>query len=327
MDITYFDEYIDINGIKEYIIYFPKEGSDVVLLHLHGGPGGADSLNCFYFLPNYLNCNMVFYDQRGAGKTNLASPANEKTVSLETLLSDLEETIACIKAKFNTQKIVLLGHSFGSILGHLFVKKHPDDVAGFIAVGQVVNILKGEKQSFELLKPKILSSGLEKDKQLINELYKLNYPYLEEKSNWDHYLRAFRHLESVYFPTYSDSPSLYTIIFRTPNFKVKDLKWLSKKGIKKTMKLNANLTKEALYFDIGSNRSYDVPYFAIVGAEDHITPASLTKEYFEEIKAPLKSYFEIPSSGHSPFSDNTKEFYNVINVILFKIFNEPRSEE
>lgn len=323
MDITYYDEYISINGIKEYLLYFPKPESDVVILHLHGGPGGADSLNCFFSLPDILPANMVFYDQRGAGKTQLATHSGLKDVTMENLLSDLKATISYLKAKLKTEKIILLGHSFGTVLGHEYVKQNPEDVAAFISVGQVVNLLKAEAQSFSDLKPKVLSAGLDKDKNLINQLEQLNYPYIEKNKDWDHYMRAFRHLESVYFPSFSDLPTLYSFIFKTPNFKLKDLRWLRKKGRKETMRLSENLVKYLLTFNIMDGFHYRLPYFAIVGSDDHITPTLLVKNYYDLVEAPLKDYFEIPQAGHTPGFDNLKEYNNVINIILFKLFNEP----
>lgn len=70
---TYHEEYININGIWQYMLHYSKEGNRNVLLMLHGGPGAPNSY-IGYFLEPYLNfCNVVYYDQRGAGKTQIKS--------------------------------------------------------------------------------------------------------------------------------------------------------------------------------------------------------------------------------------------------------------
>lgn len=55
------------------MLHYSKEGNRNVLLMLHGGPGAPNSY-IGYFLEPYLNfCNVVYYDQRGAGKTQIKS--------------------------------------------------------------------------------------------------------------------------------------------------------------------------------------------------------------------------------------------------------------
>ena len=63
----FFEEYIDINEIKQYFIFYPKK-SNTSLIFLHGGPGESESYFLYKMHSKTQNYNLVYYDQRGTRK-------------------------------------------------------------------------------------------------------------------------------------------------------------------------------------------------------------------------------------------------------------------
>ena len=85
------------------------------LLVLHGGPGADHA----YLLPQMLALDseyeLVFYDQRGGGKSKEASPTH---VTWETQVDDLTRVIAELEVEPPT----LVGYSWGGLLALLYAR-------------------------------------------------------------------------------------------------------------------------------------------------------------------------------------------------------------
>ena len=141
----YKEEYVNINGILQYFLHYKKKDGAPVLLFLHGGPGFFEHLMAYKLDEAWGDCvTQVHWDQRGAGRTwakNKAVPKN-----MEQMFSDLEAVVLYLKEKYQVDKIILLGHSWGSILGSVFAMKHPEHVRAYIGSGQVVQMAENEKK-------------------------------------------------------------------------------------------------------------------------------------------------------------------------------------
>src|ERR1017187_5831126 len=94
---------------------------DPALLFLQGGPGDATNPWGYAGFRNWLKYfTVVQWDQRGAGRTlgrNGASAAS--TITIERMVQDGVELTELLSKRLQKDKIVLVGHSWGSILGVL----------------------------------------------------------------------------------------------------------------------------------------------------------------------------------------------------------------
>ena len=57
-------------------------------------------------------------------------------------------TLAVVKARFGKEKVALLAHAWGTILGTLYAHRHPQDVAAYVGVGQIAAMPEGEQVSY-----------------------------------------------------------------------------------------------------------------------------------------------------------------------------------
>lgn len=119
------EETIEINGVKHYIKKIGK-GEPVVVLH--GGPG---------LFHNYLVANfeklaekyqIIFYDQRGCGKTDF--PKDTSTITIKNFVEDLE----AIRVHLKIEKMNLAGHSWGAILAINYAKQFPNNLNKLILI-------------------------------------------------------------------------------------------------------------------------------------------------------------------------------------------------
>ena len=97
-------------------------GQGKPLIVIHGCPG----LTQDYLLPQMYelakNNFMIFYDQRGCGKSTVDINAN--TINIESFLNDIE----AIRKAFNLDKISILGHSWGGFLAMQYTITYPERV-------------------------------------------------------------------------------------------------------------------------------------------------------------------------------------------------------
>ena len=53
---------------------------------------------------------------------------------------------------------------------------------------------------------------------------------------------------------------------------------------------------------------FSIPVFIVEGAEDDVTPASLARNYFDQITAPKKSFLLMPNAGHMALLTRSDDF-------------------
>ena len=131
--------YVEIGAIEQWITIRGENRNNPVLLFLHGGPGDATNPWGYAAFRSWLKYfTLVQWDQRGAGRTfgrNGASSAS--TITPDRMVQDGIELSELLKKRLHKDKILLVGHSWGSVLGFFMVKARPDLFSAFIGTGQV----------------------------------------------------------------------------------------------------------------------------------------------------------------------------------------------
>ena len=101
------------------------------IVAIHGGPGM--DLESIYgdFLPLAARHTVIFYDQRGGGRSTL--PRDTSTLNATQQIADLE----AIRAHFGLAHLTLVAHSYGPLLAATYAIAHPDRVARMVFFGPV----------------------------------------------------------------------------------------------------------------------------------------------------------------------------------------------
>ena len=104
----------------------PSSATPVIVAN--GGPG----LSHIYMLQNDVwtrlsrNRQIVFYDQRGTGKSKQVKP--DASYGMEAQVADME----AVRAKFGFQKFDLVGDSYGGLLAMAYAAAHPEHIEKLI---------------------------------------------------------------------------------------------------------------------------------------------------------------------------------------------------
>jgi proline iminopeptidase len=118
-------QFTGADGVR---LFYRKLGSgtDVVVM-LHGGPGGTMN-NGEEMAPLAKGRTLIFYDQRGAGRSDLVSDPTLLTATHH--VRDIE----ALREHFRLEQMSLLGISWGSGLAALYTAEHPRRVARLLLV-------------------------------------------------------------------------------------------------------------------------------------------------------------------------------------------------
>jgi pimeloyl-ACP methyl ester carboxylesterase len=111
-------------------LYVTSIGKGAPVVFLHGGPGNDFNYFVDALMPHLAQNKFILFDQRGS----LLSPVGDAKIpdlKLQQLVDDLE----ALRVATGQDKMVLLGHSFGSYLALSYYEQHPDHVRSLILTG------------------------------------------------------------------------------------------------------------------------------------------------------------------------------------------------
>ena len=302
------EEYVQINGIEQYFLHVSNDSESVVIM-LHGGPGLANSYLAYFQKPYWDFCNAVYYDQRGAGKTQLKNQTAAESLTIDLLLEDLRQTIVYIKKKYKTDKVFLAGHSWGSMLGTQYVLTYPNDVAGYIGYGQGVPGPEQDRHYYEFVKSEVMKSGNQKHIAAINQVSESFPDILREE-----YFEQDNIVLGIGFGCGYDftAADVFEIYGNSPTWTNED------EDLLETIdKLNERLYTDAIFdWEIADSTEYSVPVYYILGRHDEMTSSIIAAKYFEKIKAPKKGLYWIENAGHLLDTDNPRDFFTALKEIV-----------
>jgi proline iminopeptidase len=121
-------------------LYVRVAGTGDPCLFLHGGPG----LTSYYFeaLPVAglleKKMKMIYFDQRGGGRSSSARDSNYSIRRMET---DIEE----LRSYLKINQWSVMGHSFGGIIMTAYAKDHPESIRSLLYIHCTLNFTLGLK--------------------------------------------------------------------------------------------------------------------------------------------------------------------------------------
>jgi pimeloyl-ACP methyl ester carboxylesterase len=296
-------EKITIGGITQWISIYGDCKNDICLF-LHGGPGLAEMpLMNAYCKPLSETFLLVNWDQRGAGKSY--SPFIPiDSMNLNQFINDALEVILYLKQRFKKEKIILMGHSWGSALGMLLVKKCPEHLYEYIGIGQIGNWHKGEKISYQYTLAKAQQLG---NNRALRKLKNMGPP----PHTWKMLISQRQILLKLGGSIHNRSNynSWIPKYLFSKEYSVIDLlKYLL--GIRFSLKyLWADFTKIELLKEVPE---VQIPVYFLLGKHDYQVPFECSTMYFNSLKAPFKEIFWFEKSGHTPMFEETDKFIEIV---------------
>jgi len=292
-------KYVAVGGIEQWITIRGEDRNNPVLLFLHGGPGDATNPWGYAGFRLWLkHFTVVQWDQRGAGRTlGKNGAASAQAITVNRMVQDGVELAALLTRSLGTNKIVLVGHSWGSILGVLMAKARPELFHAFVGTGQVGDAAKNYAVAYEALLKK--AEAL-RDDRAMRELRTIGPPPYSNGQGFSVQRRWANLFEGADFFI----SSMLGFALRAPGYTARDINdWFEGQGLsaERLVPETSKLAASALGGD------FAVPVFVIQGAEDFTTPTSLANALVSSIRAPAKEFVTI-EGGHFAVFTNPAAF-------------------
>ena len=323
------EKFITIGGIQQWITIKGDDSSKPVILFLHGGPGSVMSPydNTIYgtWEKDFI---LVQWDQRGAGKTfGKNAPEHvdenywiENPLTVEQMTDDGIELSKYLIKQFRKQKIIIIGTSWGSVMGATMALKAPALFYAYVGHSQIVNPAEGLVLSYHKVYAMAQAAN---DKESIDKLSSLGLPPYDDAKNAGQLFRVIKKYErknSTPAPgNWWKMAAQYDNATDDKNREDgDDYSFINYMGHKKmgikSMAATVNFIQHGLYFKI--------PVYLIQGEKDILTPKDITKPYFDKIKAPAKKFFLLPGAAHGHNQAVIDMQYKIVKTYILPLIKK-----
>lgn len=282
--------YVPIGGIEQWVTIRGQKRDNPVLLFLHGGPGDVTNPWSFaLFAPWEEQFTVVQWDQRGAGRTlRKTGPSIAPTVTLDRIAQDGIELAEFLRTHLGKAKIIIVGHSFGSLIGVRMARARPDLFFAYVGTAQVADETRNYVVAFDALMNKARALG---NQQALDELGRVGPPPYKTGEGYGvqrRWANAFEGADQFIYGTIG-------LALVAPGNSVDDID-ASFEGQQLSAERLVPQSTSLTPNDLGLN--FAIPVFVFQGAEDFTTPTELARDYVNSITAPQKAFVPIVGGGH-----------------------------
>jgi pimeloyl-ACP methyl ester carboxylesterase len=301
--------HVDINGVEQGMFIKGKDSSNPVLLYVHGGmpdyfltqdyPTGLDE----YF-------TVVWWEQRGSG-LSYSPDIPPESLNLDQLVSDTLSVTNYLRRRFGQQKIYLMGHSGGTLLGIQAAARAPEAYRAYIGVAQMSDQLESEKLAYAYMLQRFKDDGNAKMVRTLEEA-----PVADSVPLPDSYLSVRDvAMHSLGIGTTHDMKSIVTgLLLRS--FENREYTLSEKIGMWRGKVFSGNrLWNTQLSTDLTKKVTrLEVPVYFLHGVYDYTVSYPLAKSYYEKLDAPLKGFYTFTESAHSPLFEEPKRLREIMQA-------------
>ena len=275
-----------------------------IIIFVHGGPGCSE----IPYVRKYQNLleehfTIVHYDQRGSGKSYHFFE-DYSNLSADLHVEDLLALTDYVKKQLSQEKVLLIGHSFGTYIGMKAAADAPDKFVAYIGIGQVSSNIQSEMDSLEYTLNQAKQAKNKKDVKKLQQLSNLikNGEENTPRNLVRKYGGAARLID--------DNMDYYTGFFLNPEYNLLDVVRYMK-GVSLSQQI---LLAEERKQDITRVvNKLEIPCFFVMGKYDYMTSTKAARTYFDNLTAPEKKFVVFDKSAHYPQFEEKKLFAKWLN--------------
>ena len=291
--------FVQLGGIEQFVTIRGDDRSNPLLLHVHGGPGISFSAFAAEFAPYEADFTVVQWDQRGSGCTFGRHGEATPDVTLGRLADDGVELAAHLRSRFGNRKIVVLGHSFGSIVAIEMIRRAPEHFGLYVGTGQFTSFAGTIDAQIARLRE--VAAG---DTALTAQLDAL--AALEPS------LQKFGGVNRL---SQSRAPTIDVAFMQRLQSRAAEVMapkeladWQAGRQVA-TPRLLPQIAGVDL---VATTRRVAVPFVIIQGSDDWNTPVAAARAYFDDVEAPWKEFVVVAGAGHFAHLTHAPQFLSAL---------------
>lgn len=290
-----------LGGVEQWVLV--RGGADApILLKVHGGPGQAEMPTIDMNAQLEQHFLVVEWDQRGAGKS-AAAVEPRAAMTLNQIVADTVELTERLIDEFGPREVVLLGHSWGSLVAVFAVHRRPDLYAAFVSTGQIATFADGQRIAHEFVVAEAQRRGHAAALEALASVESPPYVGMGGLASWMQCVRWLGEFGAVWHQPQKFRPVRWMI--NSPEYS-----WPEKLRFTNA----ATRSFELLYDDLvradlsAACLELAVPVFMAAGRHDRMAPPEVAERYFNALTAPHKQWVWFEDSGHFPQWEQAAEF-------------------
>jgi len=306
--------FVKLGGMDQWIQIRGEDRDNPMLLVLHGGPGFSYIPFTEMLRPWEKHFTIVQWDRRGVGRTFGRNGKNSSVkMTFDQMARDGVELTEFLTKHLNKQKVILLGHSMGSIVGVLMAKQRPDLFYAYVGTDQIVDGPRNEAVSYDLLVKRVRDAGnLKAEKQL----EEIGAPPYDNVKGWWTKQKLITATDPV-APEFEKT--FFPMVMFEPSYSLMDIKDLGT-GYQFSA---AGMLSEIMNFDVRkAGTTFETPMFIVEGENDVLDPTQLAVEYFSSIEAPKKELVIMKGAGHQAMLIMREQFLKELLVRVIPLVQE-----
>ena len=303
------ERFVRIGGIEQWVTIRGESCANPAVLFLHGGPGNPLSpYSSSLYGPWEKDFTIVQWDQRGSGQTWARNPATaEGKLLVARMAQDGIEVAEHLKRRLGKTKIILVGSSWGSILGAHMASARPDLFHLYVGVGQIVSYRSNQAASYRKLVALARTAG---DIETVQRLETLGPPPWKDPRNFGILRRVSRAYEAR---TTAPAPAAWWVrdqAYSSPAHLAayeggEEYSYLQFVG------MNGDGMFSAV--DLSSlGARFELPIHLVLGAEDLVTVPEVAREWFDTLSAPTSKFILLDRTGHDPNPAMMAAIYEIL---------------
>jgi len=305
-------EKVKLGGVDQWLIIRGYDVNKPVLLFLSGGPGASEAARVLRFNAELeKHFVVVIWEQRGCGKSYPSiNPKADLTVG--QYVADIIELTGILRARFDEQKIYLVGHSWGTIIGLLAAQERPDLFHAYIGTAQMVDVQETDRMIYDLVLEHSRQTG---DADFVKTLEAQGPPPYFGKSPIQPYATLFGReyqifeMPNIQDETYRREGDAILLMLKQPEYG-----WLDRLyyllGLMNTFNVVYPQLQE-MDFRVDAAR-LDLPVYIVLGRHDMNNPSPIPEEYFNLLEAPAKQLVYFEDSGHGMIWQEADKFHRLM---------------
>lgn len=305
---------VKIGGIKQWVYVRGQNRENPIILFVHGGPASPMSpLSWMFQRPIEEYFTVVNWDQRASGKTFLEADPESigDSIKIDQYVDDAIELASYLAKRYQKNKVILVGHSWGTVIGMKAALKRPDLFYAYVGIGQVINSVDNERISFEYAMSQTQKLGNVAGLKELQSIfpYPGNTPLTRERiiiaRKWAQFyggLSAFR----------SDSKYYFYGPLLSPEYSPTDVDAIDE-GNKATL---GRILPEFMAVDFKNVKKFPIPIVMFMGRHDYTTPTAPTDDWLSKLRAPFKKGVWFENSAHLiPFEEPGKMLISLVQDV------------
>ena len=294
--------FVNINGVDQWVTIRGRDLANPVLLLLHGGPGLGMSSMAPLFAEWEKDFTIVQWDQPGGGSTDLKNLGmSQGPMTIARFKADGLAVTQHVLQRLNARKLVLMGNSWGTLLGIEMIKARPELFYAYVGTSQAVGP-RGNKLGYELA----LKAARERnDTTAVAALERVGPPPYK---TFEDFLVRQQYSNPPGLPASAAEKAATISLMKALSAPAPaDARYIAFRTIpqgydggKVFLATQRAIFQETWAWDARSlGTKFQMPVFVFQGENDLNTPLATAREYFDEIEAPRKAFEVIPGAGHN----------------------------